>query len=119
MVTPFDSGSPRLDFPTAAGYKNHVPPAKPRCFHGTTMARFFHPLLSLIACATRQELARPVHFLKVENRILRARLPQRIVVRPDERKKLLNAAKGAGKAIRELTSIVSPKSFLRWMDREM
>ena len=82
------------------------------------MARFFHPLLSLIACATRQKLARQVHFLKVENRILRARLPQRIIVRPDERKKLLKAAKGVGKAIRELTNIVSPKTFLRWMNQE-
>ena len=28
------------------------------------MARIFHPLLALIACATRQELSRQVHFLK-------------------------------------------------------
>jgi putative transposase len=44
------------------------------------MSRIFHPLLYLLACATRQELARQVQFLKTENEILRARLPKRITV---------------------------------------
>lgn len=42
------------------------------------MGRIFHPLLALLASATRQELARQVAYLKEENRILRARLPERI-----------------------------------------
>lgn len=42
------------------------------------MGRILHPLLSLLASVTRQELARQVAYLKEENRILRARLPERL-----------------------------------------
>ena len=35
------------------------------------MSRLFHPILYLLACATRQELARQVQYLKVENEVLR------------------------------------------------
>jgi hypothetical protein len=33
------------------------------------MSRIFHPLLYILACATKQELARQVKYLKVENEI--------------------------------------------------
>ena len=76
------------------------------------MSRIFHPLLYMIACATRQELARQIHYLKVENEILRARLPRRIIVRPDERKRLLKAARGLGNIVlKQLVSIISPHTF--------
>ena len=42
------------------------------------MSRIFHPLMYLLACATRQELARQVQYLKVENEILRAKLPKKV-----------------------------------------
>ena|SRR5262245_26152463 len=45
---------------------------KPR---DTWMSRIFHPLLSILVSATRQQLARQVHYLKIENQILRNRLP--------------------------------------------
>ena len=45
----------------------------------------FHPLLYFLANATRQELARQVHYLKTENQVLRARLPKTIRTTPDER----------------------------------
>ena len=48
-------------------------------------AKIFHPLLSLIASATNNELARNVEFLKEENKILRARVPGQIHTKPDER----------------------------------
>ncbi len=40
-----------------------------------------HPLLFLLARATQPELIRQVQFLKVENRMLRSRLPRRVVVK--------------------------------------
>ena len=43
------------------------------------MGRILHPLLALLASATRQELARQVAYLKEENRILRAGLPRTLV----------------------------------------
>ena len=57
-------------------------------------ARIVHPLLSLLASVTRQELARQVAYLKEENRVLRARLPRRIVTTEQERRRLLRAGRG-------------------------
>src|SRR5690606_6766233 len=82
------------------------------------MSRIFHPLLYLLACATRQELARQVQFLKTENEILRARLPKKITTTPEERRKLVKAGKQLGSAIKELISIVTPATFKRWLNAE-
>ncbi len=80
------------------------------------MARqILHPLLALLACATRQELARQVAYLKEENRILRARLPQRIVTTPAERRRLLKVGRKLGAQLMELITIVSYGSFRRWV----
>ena len=43
------------------------------------MGRILHPLFALLASVTRQDLARQVAYLKEDNRILRARLPERLV----------------------------------------
>ena len=43
----------------------------------------------LLACATRQELARQVPYLKTENEILRARLPKKVTTTLEERRKLV------------------------------
>jgi hypothetical protein len=48
----------------------------------TGMSKFLHPLLTMIASATEQELARHVQYLKEENRILQSKLPKRITVTP-------------------------------------
>ena len=82
------------------------------------MSRIFHPLLYVLACATRQELARQVQFLKTENEILRSRLPKRITVTPDERRRLVKVGKNLGSAIKELISIVTPRTFTRWLNAE-
>jgi putative transposase len=39
------------------------------------MAKFFHPLILLLARATQAEMAQMVDYLKSENRILRSKLP--------------------------------------------
>ncbi|MFN0054655.1 MAG: hypothetical protein ACKV0T_20985, partial [Planctomycetales bacterium] len=82
------------------------------------MRRIFHPLLQLLAYATRQELARQVQYLKTENQILRSKLPARITIKPEERRQLVKAGRGLGKAIWELISIVKPATFLGWVNRE-
>jgi putative transposase len=48
------------------------------------MPRFVQPLLLLLARLTDRQLAAVVQYLKVENEILRARLPKRITVTPRE-----------------------------------
>jgi putative transposase len=69
----------------------------------------------LLAGATDRQLARQVQYLKAENRILRDRLPARISVTPSERQRLLKYGKPLGQAIRQLITIVSPRTFARWV----
>lgn len=79
------------------------------------MARIIHPLLALLASATRQELARQVAYLKEENRLLRARLPKRIVATDKEKRRLLRVGKKLGTQLKELMSLVSYQTFARWV----
>jgi putative transposase len=79
------------------------------------MGRILHPLLALLASATRQELARQVAYLKEENRILRARLPKRLVTTPQEQRRLMNVARRLGAQLKELISFVSYQTFARWV----
>jgi putative transposase len=78
-------------------------------------SRILHPLLSLLASVTRQELARQVAYLKEENRILRARLPERIVATRQERKRLIRAGRKLGTQLKQLITIVSYDTFRRWV----
>ena len=79
------------------------------------MRRTLHPLFVMLASLTQQELARQIAYLKKENEILRARLPERIHTTKAERKKLLKAGRKIGLKLRELMSIVKYESFLRWV----
>jgi hypothetical protein len=54
-----------------------------------TVRTLYTAMMVLLAKATDRELARMVSYLKEENRILRARLPERINVTPKERERLL------------------------------
>ena len=49
----------------------------------------FRSLLLVIAGASQRELARQVRYLKVENEVLRSKLPARITVTPKERQRYL------------------------------
>jgi putative transposase len=68
-----------------------------------------------LACATRQELARQVAYLKEENQILRDRLPKRIVATDNERRRLIKAGRKLGTQLKELTSFVTYQTFARWV----
>jgi putative transposase len=78
------------------------------------MASLFRSLLLVIAGSTQRELGRQVRYLKVENEILRSKLPARLVVTLKERQRLLKFGVKLGRAIRQLVTIVSPDTFLRW-----
>lgn len=81
----------------------------------TTMWKGF---LLLLARATDHGLARMVDFLKNENQILRSKLPQRVDVTPAERRQLIEHGKPLGTKLRELLSIVSWRTFCRWLAAE-
>lgn len=83
------------------------------------MTNVFQSLLLVIAGATQKELARQVKYLKVENQILRLRLPKRILVTPKERVRLVKfAQKLTGKVLRQLTTIGAPSTILGWIRAE-
>jgi putative transposase len=82
------------------------------------MARVFHPLILLLARATSNELAQMVDYLKTENRILRSKLPRRVDLTPAERERLVKHGKPLGTKIKELITIVSPRTFARWLSGE-
>ncbi len=81
-------------------------------------AKIFHPLLSMIASASNNELARHVEFLKEENKILRSRIPGQIHTKPDERSRLVKLGKTLGQGIEELITLVAPSTFYRWCHEE-
>ncbi|WP_168566047.1 integrase core domain-containing protein [Crateriforma spongiae] len=79
------------------------------------MAAIVHPLLALLASLTRQELAQQVTYLKAENAILRSKLPERITLNNQERRRLVRHGKKLGPRIKDLISIVSYSTFRRWI----
>lgn len=83
------------------------------------MTNIFQSLLLVIAGATQKELARQVKYLKVENEILRSKLPKRIVVTLKEKHRLIRfAQKLGGKVLRQLATIVAPNTLLKWIRAE-
>ena len=77
--------------------------------------RILHPLFHLLGSLTQQELARQVSYLKEENKVLRARLPERVYTTDKERKRLIRAGKKLGPQLKDLMSIVTYQSFRRWI----
>ncbi len=73
------------------------------------------PLLMLLARATQPEVIRQLQYLKVENRILRSKLPRRIPITPAERARLVRFGKRVGPALRHLITIVTPQAFGMWV----
>ncbi len=78
------------------------------------MKWFMHPLLVLIANATESELAKYVEYLKVENQVLRDRLPTKIDTAEAERAELLRVGKPLGSKIKDVIAITTPRTFQRW-----
>jgi len=81
----------------------------------TAMAKILYPLFMLLARATNPQLAQMVAYLKTENRVLRARLPKRINLSIRERETLVKAGRPLGAAIKDLITIVHPRTFARWL----
>src|SRR5258708_2914701 len=50
--------------------------------------------------------------------MLRSRLPKRVLVTKEERRQLVKAARGLGKAVNDLVAIVQPATLLRWLNAD-
>lgn len=79
------------------------------------MFNIVHPLLTLLASLSRQELAQHVRYLKAENEILRSKLPSRITLDNRERRTLVKHGKMLGGKIKEVMSIISYSTFRKWV----
>ena len=82
------------------------------------MQRLLQPFLLLLASATDKELAKVVQFLKAENEQLRSRIPGRITLTTAERARLVKLGKTIGAGIKDVITIVSPRTFSRWLAAE-
>src|SRR5262245_33081279 len=79
------------------------------------MTRLLQPLFALLAATTDSKLRQMVEYLKAENAILRAKLPARITVTPGERARLVKLGTALGGVLKDLITIVSPRTFARWV----
>jgi putative transposase len=79
------------------------------------MPRLLNALRLALAAATDRELARMVEYLKAENRVLRDKLPRRITVTPRERQRLVKFGRPLGAKVKDVVTIVSPRTFARWV----
>jgi putative transposase len=80
------------------------------------MRNLYHRLLLLIAGSTQKELAARIRYLKIENQILRSKLPDRVPITPVERSRLIRfGSKLAAKVLAELVTIVHPDTLRRWI----
>ena len=79
------------------------------------MKNLYHRLLLLIAGSTQKELAAQIRYLKVENQVLRSKLPKRVSVTAQEKNRLARFGTKLGRAIDEIVSIVAPGTLRRWI----
>lgn len=75
----------------------------------------FKRLCEVLAQTGSNDLRRQVQFLKAENEILRSRIRGPVKTSRAERDRLIKLGRPLGSAIKEIISIVSPKTFAKWL----
>jgi putative transposase len=82
------------------------------------MKGLFQRLLLYLATGSAQESVKQLLFAKVQLEIMRSKLPRQIALTPQERTRLLKFGKPLGAKVKELITIVSPRTFARWLSAE-
>lgn len=72
----------------------------------------------ILAGSDRDQLAQQIQYLKVENEILRSILPRRIKLTRTKKARLIKYGRPIVKALKELITIVTHRTFTRWLQRE-
>lgn len=73
--------------------------------------------LQLLLTTDSQDLQR-TEFLLAQLRILRAKYPGCVPIMPAEKLELLRLGKPLGAAVKELVAIVTPRTFMNWLNAE-
>jgi putative transposase len=82
------------------------------------MTSLYETFLLILASAGDCAVAHQVAYLKVENVILRTKLPRWITVTAEERSCLLRFGKAVRSALKDLIGIVTPRTFARRAQNE-
>jgi len=75
----------------------------------------FQDLLSVLGSVVQSDLVRQIEYLKVENQLLRNRLPKKIRLTRGEQDKILRYGRPLGVSIKKIINITSYQSFRRWL----
>ena len=79
------------------------------------MSKVLHPILLLAAKFVHAQLVRENGFLKLENRILRSRVKDKVIPTPEERAELVRFGRELGPALKKIISVVLPITFAKWL----
>jgi hypothetical protein len=76
------------------------------------------PVIATVARLLCRELTLQNEYLRLENRVLKERVPGRIQFTDEERRSLMEAALAMGRSLmKEVVSIVKPETILAWQRR--
>ncbi|MBP7836130.1 MAG: hypothetical protein KA022_01475, partial [Candidatus Omnitrophica bacterium] len=81
----------------------------------TITSSLFQEFLGLLGKMTQGQLIRQIEFMKVENEILRTKLPRRITTSPAEKRRLIKYGLPLRGQIKQIISIVGYSTFRRWV----
>jgi len=81
----------------------------------TINGNLFQEFLKLLGKMTHSNLIRQIEYMKVENEILRAKLPKRITTTPAEKRRLIKYGLPLHGQIKDAISIVGYSTFRRWI----
>ena len=85
----------------------------------TINGSLFQEFLVLLGRMTQDQLIRQIEFMKVENEILRSKLPRRITTTPAEKRRLIKYGLPLGGQIKQVISIVGYSTFRRWVAEDV
>ena len=79
------------------------------------MYTLWQPFFARLAQSDDSRKDHIIQYLKTELEIARAHLPERIALTPQEKQRLVDAGKPLGSALKQLITLVSYRTFLRWL----
>ncbi|MBS0208873.1 MAG: transposase [Planctomycetes bacterium] len=82
------------------------------------MLKFYHALVAFLSQAARQEVARTLQYYRQEALTYRELCPKHYRLSPRQRQRILKYGLPLGPRIKDVITIVSPRTFARWASGE-